>query len=93
MTKEIFYSTDSFEHECNILGLDPERMRLEQLELEEEMSNFIPEEKLCSCGEFEIYSETLTNGMCLNCYHNVQEEIREMNLECELDRAEREGNY
>ena len=36
-------------------------------------------EELCPvCNKFEIYSETLTNGWCLNCHHQHEEDITEM---------------
>lgn len=37
------------------------------------------------CNEFEIYSETLTNGLCLNCYYNLEEEYKQMEIECMHD--------
>lgn len=41
---------------------------------------------LCpQCQEDEIYSETLTHGLCLNCHYQNVKEIREMEIECEHD--------
>lgn len=41
---------------------------------------------LCKvCYEDEVYSETLTNGMCLNCYQELKEEYRLADIESECD--------
>lgn len=42
--------------------------------------------KICpQCEEEEVYSETLTNGLCLNCYVRNREESRLADIEAELD--------
>jgi len=41
---------------------------------------------LCpQCGEDEIYSKTLTEGLCLTCYTRNKEEMRLADIESELD--------
>lgn len=41
---------------------------------------------LCpECGEDEIYSETLTDGLCLTCYTIRQKENSEVYIEAEID--------
>jgi len=41
---------------------------------------------LCpECLEEENYSETLTNGLCLNCYTQIQEEIKLADIEARLN--------
>jgi hypothetical protein len=40
------------------------------------------------CFEFEVYSQSLTNGLCLNCHHNLQEENRLMEIEFRHDYEE-----
>jgi len=37
------------------------------------------------CGKDEIYSEVLTDGLCLTCYTRNQEEMRLADIEAELD--------
>lgn len=37
------------------------------------------------CGDESVYSETLTNGMCLNCYQNLKEENGSSDIERECD--------
>jgi hypothetical protein len=40
------------------------------------------------CQEEEIYSETLTKGLCLNCYNKLQNEIYLMEIEYRHDYEE-----
>lgn len=45
------------------------------------------ENELCpQCQEDKIYSKHLTQGLCLNCHYDNEKEMREMEIECELDR-------
>ncbi len=41
--------------------------------------------EMCKCGEDTVYSEVLTKGLCLNCYHNQEEERKMMEIECRHD--------
>lgn len=40
------------------------------------------------CLEDEVYSKTLTDGLCLNCYNIQQEENRLAYIEARLDYEE-----
>lgn len=41
---------------------------------------------LCpQCDVHEIYSNTLTHGLCLNCHYRNEEETRQMEIEIEAD--------
>lgn len=82
MTNQLVYSTDSYEHECNINGITPSDVNHED---ELRLSDIVSLEDICVCGRFEIYSKTLTNGLCLNCYHQLQEEERMVEIECMHD--------
>lgn len=37
------------------------------------------------CSDEPVYSKTLTDGMCLNCYQNLKEENRLADIECSHD--------
>ena len=50
---------------------------------EKEFKGWCPE-----CGEEEIYSETLTDGLCLNCYYQKQEDVKFMEIEARIDYEE-----
>ena len=41
-------------------------------------------EQCPQCQEDDVYSETLTNGLCLNCHYDNEREYREMDIEYDL---------
>lgn len=48
-------------------------------------------EEVCpQCNEDQVYSQTLTHGLCLNCHYDNEREIRLMEIECEHDLYEQE---
>lgn len=73
---KLVYSTNSLEHDFNING---ERYD----DWLDDVREIITRENLCRCGREEIYHERLTNNLCLTCYHNYQDELREMESDWE----------
>lgn len=41
--------------------------------------------KLCDCGKHKVHSESLTLGMCLNCYQDWKDDEEQMNIDCAAD--------
>lgn len=78
MNKEnkMVYSTNSLEHSFNVIGESCD-------DWTEEVREIIIKENVCACGKEEIYHERLTNNMCLTCYHNYQDDLREMESDWE----------
>lgn len=44
--------------------------------------------EICKCGTDYVYSKTLTNGMCLNCYQDWKDDNRLMEIEIAHDYAQ-----
>ena len=37
--------------------------------------------RICECGEDEVYSQKLTQGLCLNCFARLEEDNRQFDYE------------